>query len=81
MRVFLFGFLLEVVFLKFGNVNCYCDFSDFIFYNFIFVNMVVVSVYYEVVRIVELVRRGEFFLFEVGIGSLIKWVVIVLKEV
>lgn len=80
-RAFLLGPLLEAALPKPGNVNRYRDFSDLTIYNFIFANTAVVSVYHEAVRTAELVKRGELFPSEAGIGNLIKRAVIASKEV
>lgn len=71
-RAFTLGPLLEAAIPKPGNVNRHRDFEDLSIYHFLFGNTAVLPVYYEAVKIGELLRKGALSLNEAGIGELIR---------
>ncbi len=71
-KAFTLGPLLEATVPKPGNVNRFTDFGDLSIYHFLFGNTAVLPVYYEVVKIGELVRKGVLMPNEASIGELIK---------
>ncbi|NJD98286.1 apo-citrate lyase phosphoribosyl-dephospho-CoA transferase [Thermococcus sp. LS1] len=79
-KAFTLGPLLEAAIPKPGNVNRFRDFEDLTFYHFLFAETAVIDIYYEAVKVGELLRKGALLPSEAGIGELIKRAVQNAKE-
>ncbi|NJE46874.1 apo-citrate lyase phosphoribosyl-dephospho-CoA transferase [Thermococcus sp. GR7] len=71
-KAFTLGPLIEATIPKPGNVNRFRDFEDLTFYHFLFAETAVIDIYYEAVKVGELLRKGALLPSEAGIGELIR---------